>query len=236
MAIAKPLLVAAANWHALARFAGRFAKRGAALLIDIGSTTCDTIPLVDGQPQAAGTTDLDRLLSGELVYTGVERSPVCAIVQRVPYRDQQCPVAQELFATSRDVYLLLGDLREDPKNLHTADNRPATKAAARVRLGRMIGADGEQFQQHDAVEISHFVAAAQVELIATGLRQVLARLPQPPTTAILSGQGEFLAKRVFDHLKIAPAIVSLSNQLGSTASRCGPAHALAILAREAAGL
>jgi (4-(4-[2-(gamma-L-glutamylamino)ethyl]phenoxymethyl)furan-2-yl)methanamine synthase len=236
VAITKPLLVAAANWHALARFSGRFAKRGAALLIDIGSTTCDTIPLVDGQPQAAGTTDLDRLLSGELVYTGVERSPVCAIVQSVPYHGRQCPVAQELFATSRDVYLLLGDLREDPTNLHTADNRPATKAAARVRLGRMIGADGEQFQQRDALEISQFVAAAQVELIASGLRQVLARLPQPPTTAILSGQGEFLAKRVFDHLKIAPAIVSLSDQLGLTASRCGPAHALAVLAREAAGL
>ena len=38
---ATPLQVAAANWLALATFAGRFAPSGPALLIDIGSTTTD---------------------------------------------------------------------------------------------------------------------------------------------------------------------------------------------------
>src|SRR5688500_4555437 len=67
---AHPLLAAAANWHALARFAGRFARRGAALLFDIGSTTCDIVPLFDGAPVATGRTDPERLAAGELVYTG----------------------------------------------------------------------------------------------------------------------------------------------------------------------
>src|SRR5262249_30478065 len=37
----QPLRAAAANWHALARFAGRFVPHGPAVLIDIGSTTSD---------------------------------------------------------------------------------------------------------------------------------------------------------------------------------------------------
>src|ERR1700722_9574090 len=42
-----PLLTAAANWHALATFAGQFVPDGPALLIDIGTTTADLIPLKD---------------------------------------------------------------------------------------------------------------------------------------------------------------------------------------------
>ena len=102
-----PLSVAAANWHALASFAGRFVKDETALLIDIGSTTTDVIPLVDGLPRNQGKTDTQRLLCGELVYTGVERSPVCAVVGHLPYRGQLCPVAQELFATTWDAYLIV---------------------------------------------------------------------------------------------------------------------------------
>src|SRR6476659_9923733 len=48
VALTLPHLAAASNWHALARFAARFAPQGAALLIDIGSTTCDVVPLWNG--------------------------------------------------------------------------------------------------------------------------------------------------------------------------------------------
>ena len=105
-----PATVAAANWHALARFAVRFVDHPRALLVDIGSTTTDILPLDSNALDAVGTTDTQRLASGALLYTGISRSPVCAIARRVPYRDHVVPIAQELFATMRDVYLLLGDL------------------------------------------------------------------------------------------------------------------------------
>ena len=60
VALKQPLLAAAANWHALARFAGRYMRQGPGLLVDIGSTTCDIIPLVDGQPVAKAHTDPER--------------------------------------------------------------------------------------------------------------------------------------------------------------------------------
>src|SRR5262245_32829782 len=74
------LLVAAANWHALATWASRLVPAGPALLLDIGSTTTDIIPLSDGVPVMAGHTDPERLRCGELVYTGVRRTPVCAVL------------------------------------------------------------------------------------------------------------------------------------------------------------
>src|SRR5205823_3022412 len=77
---ADPLSVAAANWLALATFAGRWAPQGAALVIDIGSTTTDVVPLWDGHPIPRGRSDPERLRCRELIYMGVRRTPVCALL------------------------------------------------------------------------------------------------------------------------------------------------------------
>ena len=232
VALKQPLLAAASNWHALARFAGRWARSGVGLLIDIGSTTCDIIPLVDGKPVSMGRTDTKRLASGELVYTGIERSPVCALVRSVPYRGRKCPVAQELFATTWDVYLLLGDLPEEPECAHTADRRPATKQFARERLARMICADSATFSDADALAVARHVANMQLARVAVAAAHVINRLNAVPETVVLSGRGEFLARRALAKLQLAPRIVSLAEELGPDLSRCAAAHALAVLARE----
>ncbi len=227
-----PQLAAAANWHALAKFAGRYATAGTALVIDVGSTTCDVIPLVDGKPAAKGATDTQRLLAGELVYTGVERSPVCAVASLVPYRGQSCPVVHELFATMRDAYLILDKCEEAPTNTQTADGKPATKAHARARLGRMIAADDVEFNHKDAVAIAESAADAQVSRLAAAIQQVSGTLPRPPQLAIVAGQGEFLAYDAIEFLQMPCPVVSLGKELGGPVSRCAPAHALAVLARE----
>ena len=73
----EPLAVAAANWAATARLV--VAPHPDALLVDIGTTTTDIIPIVGGDVAATGWTDPDRLASGELVYTGRVRTPAEAI-------------------------------------------------------------------------------------------------------------------------------------------------------------
>ena len=70
---------------------------------------------------------------------------------------------------------------------------------------------------------------------ATGIDQVSARWGQPPDRVLLSGQGEFAAQRALEELGHAPPIISLAKELGIAISRCAPAHALAVLSREAAG-
>src|SRR5262249_26676467 len=99
-----PLKVASANWHALATFSGPGVPQGRPLLLDTGSTTTDIIPLVDGRPCPAGWTDPQRLESGELVYAGVRRTPLIGLMDG----------AAEVFATTLDVFLLLGMVPEAP--------------------------------------------------------------------------------------------------------------------------
>src|SRR5579885_3449384 len=101
----RPLEVAAANWLGLASFAGRYAPSGGAILIDVGSTTTDIVPLVDGRPRPEGRTDFERLQARELVYTGTRRTPLRALLGGAG--------AAEWFATTLDAYLALGRLPED---------------------------------------------------------------------------------------------------------------------------
>lgn len=236
VAVETPLRMAASNWHALAAFASRFAKGRPGLVIDVGSTTADLIPIADGAPCAVGRTDPERLLSGELVYAGVERTPLAAVVSHLPWQRAEYPVASELFATTADAYLLLGEVAEDAQNLDTADGRPRTRHAAHARMARMVCADTEMFSLADAVAAAAAVREAQIARLVAAAEQVIARRKAPPETIILSGHGEFLARGAVDRLAElgrAPEVLSLNKALGETVSRCAPAHALAILAEEA---
>jgi len=201
--------------------------------LDIGSTTCDVIPLVDGRPTALGRNDTERLLAGELVYSGVERTPLCAVASQVLYRSQECPIAAELFATMRDAYIVLGELPEQPEDVDTADGRPATVVASRIRLGRMICADKEQFGQADALAMAESFADVQVASIAIAVKRVIASMPLRPETIILSGHGEFLARRVLSESGLTAQVVSLTDRLGPDMSRAATAYAMAVLARKA---
>ena len=231
-AIAEPLRVAASNWHVLASFAARYLTGANGLLVDIGSTTCDLIPLIDRRPAARGATDPERLACGELVYTGIERSPVCAVVQSLPWRGQPCRVAQELFATTWDAYLTLGLVAEEPDACHTADGRPATRELAHDRLARMVCADRDLFSSADAQSAAKAIYAAQLGLIESAAREVLAREPRIGESLVVSGCGEFLARLLAERLFADRPVISLAERLGPTASAVAPAHALAVLARE----
>ncbi len=130
-ALERPELAAASNWHVLARFAGRYTEGRPGMLVDIGSTTTDIVPLAAGEVASTARTDTERLVAGELVYTGVGRTPVCAVVDRLPYLGRQSPVAAELFATTADAYLLLDEIPEQADAAWTADGRPLTCASLR---------------------------------------------------------------------------------------------------------
>lgn len=236
VAKSRPTSVAAANWHALARFASRYTEGLPSILIDVGSTTCDVIPLQNGEPATNQRTDTARLLRGELIYAGVERTPVCALVSELPYRGHSCPVAREFFATTRDIYTLLGKLPEKPMSHDTADGRAITKAASRARLARMICADVEDFNHRDAAVAAEAVAEAFTQTMLASIRRVIAAYSLEPASVILSGHGAFASKKMLDQAGLPWKQLILASEIGPAASRCAPAHALAVLAREAAGV
>ena len=229
-----PILVAAANWHGLATWAGRACPLGASLLIDIGSTTTDIIPLSNGTPIPEGGTDPARLLSGELVYTGVRRTPLCAVTQQIEFRGQLVGVAAELFATTRDVYQWLGELPEAPNDVDTANNRPATREFARDRLVRMLCADSDEIDDRETDDLARQWAAAQRGQIRHAIARVLARHSGSLKMVMISGEGEFLARQVIDEIPelAGVEVLSLAKVLGPEHSVGACAYAVARLASE----
>ena len=218
----RPLELAAANWVASALAVAR--AYDDALMIDVGSTTADVIPISTGRVAARGRTDLDRLLAGELVYTGALRTNAAAIAPAVPVRGGSCPVAAELFAIAADVHLVLGHLAPDAYTCPTPDGRAATAERSRERLARLVCADLEQLAPGEVDAIAAFLHDAQVRQIEAAVRSVAARFPGGRAGVVLLGEGAFLARAAIDRLDIEE--VEPPAELGAGG---GPAAALARL-------
>jgi probable H4MPT-linked C1 transfer pathway protein len=192
----RPLLAAAANWLALATAAAGLVRHEKALLIDIGSTTTDLIPIDQGKVAALGRSDTQRLRTGELVYAGVRRTPVCALATELPFRGQPAGLAAELFATTLDVFLMLGEIDPDPDDRSTADGRPATIDCARDRLARMVGADREGFSEDDARALARSAEECLLSRLEACAYRVCVNTIGKPGVVVVSGAGEFLGRRL----------------------------------------
>ena len=228
-------LAAASNWHILARLAASLLPAGRGMLLDIGSTTTDIVPLQDGRPAPLAHDDAGRMLSRELVYTGLERTPVAAIVRRLPHRGRWRPVASERFADSRDAWLLLGGVGEDAADRDTADGGPATSAAARVRLARTMLLDPDGITVADAITAAEWIADRQAAQVARGVRRVFHAVGSRPDAMVISGHGGPLAERALRAVDWDLERHDLAAELGPNVARAAPAHALARLVREAVG-
>lgn len=240
----EPLSVAGANWAATARVvAGHHPD---ALLIDVGTTTADVVPIVGGAVVAEGRTDPDRLASSELVYTGALRTPVEAIVTWVPLqarsavgaggkaepgaRTLRANVSAEGFALAGDVHVWRGDLDPVDYTVAAPDGRPPTRQFAGERLARVVCADREMLDEAAVSAIAAAVADAQVEQIATAVRAVRGRHPSI-AAAVATGVGAFIAERAARRAGLS--VVPLSLALGAAAARCAPAACVALLVERA---
>jgi probable H4MPT-linked C1 transfer pathway protein len=190
---ARPWDAAAANWMATALAVAD--AHPDALLIDVGSTTADIVPIAAGRVAASACNDLERLLAGELVYTGVLRTSLAAIAPRVPVRGGWCPVSSECFAISADVHLVLGRLAPEAYDCPTPDGRPATVAFSRERIARLVCADVEQLDRDEVDAIAAFLGEEQLRQIEHAARRVQRPLPlAAPVVAV--GSGAALAREV----------------------------------------
>ncbi|MDB4749797.1 tetrahydromethanopterin-linked C1 transfer pathway [Rubripirellula sp.] len=213
-----PDLIAAANWHALANFIGREIISDA-LLIDIGSTTTDIIPIRKRKVATEALTDHDRLCKSALVYIGCRRTPVCSLVNSLDYQDISTPVMNELFATIDDAMLLLRHATENVNDCGTADGKPRTRPLATNRIARMIGLDRRNVTLYDAELLAAQIVAAAIQQIGRAVDH-----HEPQETWVLSGHGEALLS-----IPERQATLRLADQLGVEAARSAPAYAVARL-------
>jgi|SRR5579875_2143316 probable H4MPT-linked C1 transfer pathway protein len=225
--------IASANWHASAALTGIRLRK--ALFADMGSTTTDIIPVAEGRPANIGFTDAERLIHGELVYTGLARSFLMAGPKLVPFAGQWTPLMNEWFATAADVHRILGQLPEDADMMETADGREKTKAASCARLARMIGRDAIEADEKAWEGLARFFAEAQLREIMDAAALVLSRgllAAETPLVGAGVGRGILreLARRMGRPFAAFDDLIEARPEARRKACDCAPASALALLA------
>ena len=245
--------IASANWLASASYAGlqlqQLQKAPHALLIDIGSTTSDFVLLQNNQVACIGFTDASRMQTEELVYTGVVRTPLMAIAQKVKFGEVITSVAAEYFATIADVYRLTGDLSAVDDMADTADGQDKTQIASARRIARMIGRDVDDAPLAAWVALAHEFKKQQLARLQEVAKYHIDRITgnhgnhQIRDVAVIgAGAGAFLVKEIACAMNLPyvdsaeliamnlSASCTMHTETGHWASVCLPAYAVAYLA------
>ena len=236
-AAASAFEIASANWYATAALVGRLAPDS--LLVDIGSTTADLIPVIGGHPAATGYSDAERLETGELVYTGVVRTPLIGLTDHAPFRGRRTRLMTETFAHVADVYRILGDLPPEADQQGTGDRKGKSVAESETRLARIVGRDrGEGDAATWAALAGHF-AEAQLRLLHDAAAALLSRPDMPADAPLVTcGAGAFVGDRLAARLGrgrvgLAELLASRVGEAASTwISTCGPAVAVGLIAED----
>ena len=174
------------------------------LMADTGSTTTDLIPILGGKLAAKGRRDIERLACGELIYTGVLRTPVPAIVSQIPVGGRFCRISAEYFAIAADVYVALGRLRPEQYTCSTPDGRGKSKEEALGRLARVACEDTEGLTASQIEAMAAYIAEKQVQQITEGMFHVLSRIDSWPRLPVVPvGIGGFLGAACAQRLGLA---------------------------------
>jgi probable H4MPT-linked C1 transfer pathway protein len=226
--------VASANWLASATYLAHEFQQG--LFVDFGSTTTDFVILADGVPQIRGFTDATRLQNDELVYTGMIRTPLMAIARHIDFAGERCGVAAEHFATTADVYRLLGHLNETDDMSSTADGADKSIEATARRIARMIGRDLAEANMHTWKQLAWAFHDQQFSLMHTAaLRHISRNQISADAPIIGAGVGRHLLKKLASRLNRqyydVQQIISADTEITQHwAGVCFPAYAVAYLA------
>jgi len=229
--------IASANWHASASLIGLTHHN--ALFVDMGSTTTDLISIIDAKVKTLGTTDASRLAHGELVYAGVVRSFLMSSGARfVPFEGRWVPLMNEWFASTSDIYRVLGELPEEADLMATADNAPKTIEASAIRIARMLGYDGHEYDLPAWQRLAAYFAEVQLRDLTDGCHLILSRGEIATDAPIIgAGAGRFVVKRLAQRLQRAfidyADLIPTSAEVKEKAPDCAPACAVALLAASA---
>jgi len=225
--------IASMNWHASAQC---LAMRNATamLVVDIGSTTTDITLCEKQQVIASGWTDAARMRQHGLFYSGVVRTPLMALGPYIEWQAQVQHIAAEYFATTADVYRVLGELSPQYDLADTADGQSRSISASMRRLARMVGHDLEDVE----TQIWHSLAQAfrqrQITCLLQAIQSNLVQHHVPVSAITGLGAGSFLLPELAQALNLPyiPAsswMAATQPKLKDDAEVCFPAYAVARL-------
>jgi probable H4MPT-linked C1 transfer pathway protein len=222
--------VASANWHATASLVAKLV--GDALFVDMGSTTTDIIPVRHGAVAGEGYSDAERLMTGELVYTGFTRTFLFGIASSAPVRGQLTPLMNEYFASIADAHRIMGVLDEKDDKHPSADDKEKTPEASMARLARMVGRDAADLSPAEWRDVARWFSERQLRMVHDAIRVAGKLADDTPIVAAGAGRwqirrlAERMERRFIDFADIIPADDAVRNEASSAA----PAAAVALLA------
>ena len=233
---AHPLDVASTNFLASAVWISSCLP--SALLIDMGSTTTDIIPIIDGRAAPRGLNDGDRLRTGELVYTGTTRSDVATVARRARLDGIVQRLAAGSFASMADVRRVLGTLPPDVDQHPTLDGRGKSRGESLERFARCFGRDASDATDAAWVAAASDIARQQMNDIADAARTVMENAGLRADVTLVAagiGAGEVALLAGQLDLPCTPfgALAAASPDCAAWATHCAPATALALIAANA---
>ena len=204
--------IASTNWHASASMLAKHIND--ALFIDIGSTTTDIIAIEAGKVSSPALSDASRLQQGTLVYSGVVRTPVMALAQKISFAGFETNVMAEYFATMADVYRLTGQLPQAADMAETADGQGKSQQQSARRLARMLGFDVEDKPITAWIQLAFACREIQLKQLKTAILKHL----KPNMPIIGAGAGSFLVAQLAAELNCTYLTIDSALAFNSTST------------------
>jgi len=217
----KYIKVSASNWTATAYFVIKDICDNC-ILVDMGSTTTDIIPIKDGEILAE-ETDLKRLMNNQLVYVGALRTPLSFLTNTVVFRGFKTNVSSEYFSITGDVNLILNKINPEDYTCDTPDGVPVDRKSCMRRVARVLCSDLEEINEEEILDISLQFYRKLLNMVRSNLDRVSERYEI--RDVVITGLGEGILKEALEGY----SIISVGERYGKEVSLSTPSFAVAKL-------
>ncbi len=167
------------------------------------------------------------------MYTGVLRSNVATIVDKVPYKGFFARVSSERFALSGDVHLVLGYINSSEYSTETADGRGKSVGEAVDRLSRVPCSDSEILNFYEVREIARYIYEVQVFKIFEAIMQLKSRIASmgidpDSLKVIVAGLGKHIAIEAARRANLK-TFIDIDDLIGAKISPVLPSYGAALM-------
>ena len=158
-----PNKVGSYNWYASALFVSKFIDN--VIVVDFGSTTCDFSIIKNGKILNRRTSDINGMLTKELLYTGCARTPIYAHISEIRFRKKIYNIIPENFSSMSDVNLILGKLKKQDIYSKSSDGSSHSLLQSYKRISRSFGFDYDSSKRNLLNNLCLKIFDNQVDLI-----------------------------------------------------------------------
>ncbi|MBA2853411.1 hypothetical protein HNP89_001368 [Methanococcus maripaludis] len=213
--------VSASNWCGTAKWVSKNIEENC-ILVDMGSTTTDIIPIVDGKV-VAEKTDLERLMNHELLYVGTLRTPISHLGNTILFKSVNTNVSSEYFAITADISVVLEKVTPEEYTCDTPDGKGTDKRSSLVRISKVLCSDLNQISEIDAENIAKTCYELWKELILENVEKVAEK--HDLKKVVITGLGENILNDALADFEV----LSVAERYGKDVSLATPSFAVAEL-------